>query len=82
MLSDWTAPLIYIKAYSNLMLIEPEVVVASRVFSPSRESFKLQEPEPVEVMMEKSVSLPLMVPLMPPELALRVADLETSRLSR
>ena len=44
-----TPSFIYVKAYSNLMLIEPEVVDASRVFSPSRLPFKLQEPDVVEV---------------------------------
>ena len=64
------------------MLIEPEVVFASRVFSPSRLPFKLHKPDVVEAMMEKSVSLPFMVPLMLPELALSVAALVTSSLSR
>ena len=55
---------------------------ASRVLEPSRLLLRLEDPEPVEEMMEKSLSLPSMLPEMEPEVALNSADLLTARLSK
>ena len=58
------------------------MVETSSFLSPSRLSLRLQEPEVVEVTMEKSLSLPFKEPPTLPELDLNSADLATSSPSK
>ena len=60
----------------------PLVVEASRFLEPSRLLLRLEDPEVVEEMMEKSLSLSSMLPEMEPEDDLNSPDLFILRLSK